>query len=87
MVRDATLGPRRADQLVRVTGRNGAEDWVLVHVEVQGKSQPDFPHRMFVYHYRVYDLYSRPVVSLAVVGEPYPDTHGEFRGCPKTEYY
>ena len=34
VVRDATLGQRRADQLVGVTGRDGVKDRVLVHVEV-----------------------------------------------------
>lgn len=33
---------------------------------------------MLVYNYRVYDLYGRPVVSLAVLGEPYPGECGEF---------
>lgn len=51
VVRDAALGQRRADQLVRITGRDGAEDWVLVHVEVQGEDKPDFAQRMFVYNY------------------------------------
>jgi hypothetical protein len=78
VVRDAALGQRRADQLVRVTGRDGIEDWVLVHVEVQGADKPDFAQRMFVYNYRVYDLYGRPVVSLAVLGEPYPSKRGQF---------
>ena len=34
VVRDAKLGRRWADSLVRVTGADGQEDWVLVHVEV-----------------------------------------------------
>lgn len=29
--------------LVRVTGRDRVEDWVLVYVEVQGEGKPDFP--------------------------------------------
>ncbi len=78
VVRDATLGRRWADVLARVTGRDGVEDWVLVHVEVQGENQADFGQRMFVYNYRLYDRYARPVVSLAVLGEPYPEDCGEF---------
>ena len=49
VVRDATLGRRWADLLVRVIGLDGQEDWVLVHVEVQGQDTPDFGQRMFVY--------------------------------------
>ncbi|MCU0808617.1 MAG: hypothetical protein MUC53_12015, partial [Candidatus Contendobacter sp.] len=29
VVRDAALGQRRADALMRVTGRDGVDDWVL----------------------------------------------------------
>jgi hypothetical protein len=42
---------------------------VLVHVEIQNQRDPDFPERMFVYHYRIYDRYRRLVVSLAVLGD------------------
>lgn len=77
-VRDATLGRRWADSLVRVTARDGREDWILAHVEIQGQNQPDFPKRMFVYNYRIYDVHDRPVVSLAVLAEPFSDTFGEF---------
>lgn len=78
VVRDAKLGRRCADSLIRVTSRAGDEDWLLVHIEVQGESQPDFAQRMFVYNYRLYDRYARPLVSLAVLGEPTRRDHGEF---------
>ncbi|WP_295434478.1 hypothetical protein [uncultured Thiodictyon sp.] len=77
-VRDATLGRRWADSLARVTARDGKEDWILAHVEIQGQSQPDFPKRMFVYNYRIYDVHDRPVVSLAVLAEPSSAGFGEF---------
>jgi hypothetical protein len=47
--------------------RDGAEAWVLIHIEVQGQEEAVFPQRMFVYHYRLFDRYNRPVVSLAVL--------------------
>ena len=78
VVRDAKLGRRWADSLVRVTGRDGHEDWVLVHVEVQSLHESEFAQRMFVYNYRLYDRYAKPVVSLAVLGEPSRRDHGEF---------
>jgi len=37
------------DKLARVMGREGREDWVWVHVEVQGARQSEFAERMFVY--------------------------------------
>ena len=69
VVRDAELGRRMADKLVKVWRKNGAEIWVLIHVEVQSQDEADFAERMFVYHYRIFDKYRCPVVSLAVLGD------------------
>ena len=69
VVRDAKLGRRLADKLVRVYGTDGVEDRVLVHIEVQGQPEPGFAKRMYVYNYRLFDRYDRPVVSLAVLGD------------------
>jgi hypothetical protein len=68
LVRDAELGRRLADKLVRVWRRDGVDAWVLAHVEVQSQEERDFARRMFVYNYRLYDRYARQVVSLAVLG-------------------
>jgi hypothetical protein len=72
VVRDAELGRRLADKLVRVWRRDGEEAWVLVHVEVQGQPDIDFPRRMYVYNYRFFDRFGRVVVSLAVLGDSDP---------------
>ena len=50
IVRDAALGTRLADKLMRVWRRDGVEQVVLIHVEVQGQRDPDFPKRMYVYN-------------------------------------
>jgi len=78
VVRDATLGRRYADILARVIDHAGVEDWVLVHIEVQGQHEADFGQRMFVYNYRLYDRYAKPVVSLAVLTNSHPNEYGEF---------
>ncbi len=69
VVRDAELGRRLADKLVKIWRKNGEEAWVLIHVEVQSQDEPGFAERMFVYHYRIYDKYRRTVVSVAVLGD------------------
>jgi hypothetical protein len=69
IVRDAELGKRFADALVRVTLLDGTEQWVYIHLEIQGQHDPDFAERMFIYNYRLYDRYSRPVASLAVLAD------------------
>jgi hypothetical protein len=73
VTRDAELGERRADKLVKVWRRDGAETWLLIHLEVQSQYESDFPRRMFVYHYRIFDHYNRQVVSLAVLGDDRPN--------------
>jgi hypothetical protein len=72
IIRDAKLGKRLADKLFKVWRIDGQEDWLLIHVEVQGRRERDFPERMFIYSYRIYDLYRRPVVSLAVLCDKQP---------------
>jgi hypothetical protein len=69
VVRDAELGRRYADKLVQVYTREGAETWVLIHVEVQGEPERGFAERMYVYHYRLFDRYWVDVVSLAVLAD------------------
>ena len=67
--RGAEFGRQYADKLARVWRLNGAEEWVLVHVEVQGKPERTFNRRMYTYNYRLYDRYGQPVASLAVVND------------------
>lgn len=69
VVREAEVGRRYVDKLVKVWTKEGVECWVLVHVEVQTTRDAEFPRRMYVYNYRVYDRYSRPVASLAVLAD------------------
>jgi hypothetical protein len=86
VVRDAKLGRRLADKLVKVWRRGESslgdtgETWLLVHVEVQGEPEEEFAKRMFVYHYRIFDRFNRRVVSLAVLGDQQatwrPDRYG-----------
>jgi Putative transposase, YhgA-like len=69
VVQDAELGKRFVDKLVRVTVLNGDENWIYIHLEVQGTKQAEFAERMFVYNYRIYDRYDRPVASMAVLAD------------------
>lgn len=62
-------GGQAVDKLIQVALRDGADAWVLIHLEVQ--SQPDrlFAERMFRYHARLFDHYRRQIVSLAILGD------------------
>ena len=52
---DEEKDSRFADKLVKVYHRDGVEEWVLLHVEVQGdtKDRDAFAERMFTYFYYV----------------------------------
>ncbi len=69
IVREAEQGDKRADKLVKVWLRDGTDLWLLIHIEIQSQREAAFPQRMFVYHYRIFDLYNRQVVSLALLGD------------------
>ncbi len=60
---------RHADKLFQVWLLDNQEIWLLIHIEVQSQDDQEFPERMFIYNYRAYDLYGRPVVSLAILGD------------------
>jgi hypothetical protein len=84
----AAQGRRTVDKLVKVWRKNGAEAWVLIHVEVQTHRERGFGRRMFVYNCRIADRYNREVVSLAVLADDdpgwRPDSYDwELWGCRK----
>ena len=72
VVRDANLGKRLADKLIKVWLHNGKQAVVLVHIEIQGEYESGFAQRMWIYHYRICDRYldeNTEVVSLAILGD------------------
>src|SRR5690348_8566281 len=73
LVRDAELGKRLADKLVQVWLLNGREIRLLIHTEVQARTEDDFAQRMYVYHYRISDRYNQQVISLEVLADERPD--------------
>jgi predicted transposase YdaD len=73
IVRDAELGRRFVDKLVQVWSLDGQENWLLLHLEIQGQWDKNFPKRMFTYHYRIGDRYDRPVASFAILTDENPN--------------
>ncbi|WP_203246540.1 Rpn family recombination-promoting nuclease/putative transposase [Sporosarcina beigongshangi] len=65
-VLDKKKGRRFADRLAKVRLKDGKEQWILVHIEVQSKKETDFPERMFQYFYRIYDRHQEKIVAIAV---------------------
>ena len=58
--------PKFVDKLVKVFTKEGQEEWILVHIEVQGYKDDNFALRMFTYFYRIRDRYDKEVISIAI---------------------
>lgn len=72
-----TYATRFVDKLVKVFCKDGDDQWVLVHIEVQGYRDPDFAKRMFAYYYRILDKYDKPISAFAIL------TNDEHAFCPE----
>ena len=66
IIPDSKSNHRYADKLVKLKLKTGLEQWVFVHIEVQGGYKKDFSKRMFQYFYRVMDLYDQQIFALAI---------------------
>ncbi len=73
--------PKFVDKLVKVFTKAGSEEWILVHVEVQGYNDSSFAKRMYSYFYRILDHYNKPVTCIAI----FTDSNKNFR--PSTFTY
>lgn len=69
IIRNAEIGKRVVDKLVRVMRRGGSEEWLYLHLEIQAQEQTAFAERMFVYHSRLFDRYRKPIASLALLAD------------------
>ena len=57
------------DKLVSVFLKNGNEQWILIHIEIQAYTDPDFAERMFIYYYRAFDRYAQKIVAMALFAD------------------
>ena len=73
MLRDAETGPRRVDKIVKVRTLTGKPLYLVLHVEIQVTRESGFARRMFVYYYRLYDIFPEQVVSLAILADEEPN--------------
>ena len=67
--------PRFVDKLAKVYTPSGTEEWILVHIEVQGYRDSYFAKRMFQYYARILDKHDRSVVAFAIFTDPEPGFH------------
>jgi hypothetical protein len=70
---DAEIGKRLVDKVAKVYLLTGEEAWVLVHIEVQSQYQKNFPTRIYIYNYRLFDRHKKQVISLAILADEQPN--------------
>lgn len=68
-------GDNRADMLAKVFLKDGTENWLLIHIEVQGYEDKEFELRMFQYYYRIWDKYQKPISAIAIFTDEKADYH------------
>ena len=69
------FSPKYVDKLLKVYSKQGKEEWILVHVEVQGSTDKTFARRMFTYYYRILDKYGKEITALAILTKWLSGTH------------
>lgn len=89
---ETEVGNKIADKLIKVYKTTGEEVWVIIHIEIQGKSELKFSERMFQYYYKIYDKYKMPIMSAAILTDTSkkwrPDCHQRrVWGCDMTLTY
>lgn len=67
-----------ADYLVDVPLKDGSDTWILLHLEIQGKSGENLAFRMYHYRSLIFVMYKRPMAALAIITDDRPtveETH------------
>ncbi len=83
---------RYVDKLVKVYTKSGQEEWILVHIEVQGYSDKEFPGRIYRYYSRIFDKYDKKITAFAIFTDDQAGFHPnkfeqEFLGTKLTFTY
>lgn len=85
LARDHEIGKRIADKLYKVWHKEGGELFLFFHIEVQAQKETEFSERMYVYNYRLFDRYRKPVVSVAILADD--DPHWRPSSYERSTYY
>ena len=72
--------PREADVVAKLRNREGSPEIVLIHVEIQSRSERDFEVRMFGYYAMLWLRYQLPIFPIVVY------LRGGKRGLTTEEY-
>lgn len=71
-------GKYNVDLLVEVPLKDGANEWVLLHLEVQGRGGESLPLRMYRYKSLIFCMFEREPAALALVTDKRPGGEPKF---------
>ncbi|MDR2174620.1 MAG: hypothetical protein LBO82_01620 [Synergistaceae bacterium] len=65
-------GPHFADFVLEVPLKNGDEEWVILHIEAQGRQGGDLAARMYTYKSLIFAHYQKEPAALAIITDRRP---------------
>jgi hypothetical protein len=65
-------GRRYVDNLIKVHLKEGGSELLYIHIELQNDRDDDFPRRLYVYHYRLFEKFGDKIWTMAVLGDTDP---------------
>ncbi|MBQ7578493.1 MAG: hypothetical protein IJT21_09535 [Synergistaceae bacterium] len=74
---DSKTPKRYVDKLLKIFLKNGGEEWVLLHIEIQGKGGENFSLRMFRYYCLLFIHYGKNPTALAILTAGRPKREGD----------
>ena len=70
--------PRFVDTLMKIMLKDGGDEWVLLHIEIQGAGGEDLPTRMHRYYCLLFAHHGRHPAALAILTAPRPKENKNF---------
>ena len=68
---------RYVDNLLKIYLKDGSEEWVLLHIEIQGRGGEMISLRMFRYHCLIFMRHKRHPAAIAILTAKRPKKEGE----------
>jgi hypothetical protein len=69
ILRQRRRRPKSVDMLVKVRLLNGAEQWILLHLEIQSRREAGFEFRIFRYNSGLVWVYGQRVVTVVILAD------------------
>ena len=71
------VSKRYVDNLLKIPLKDGGEEWVLFHIEIQGRGGEAISVRMFRYYCMLFTQYNKNPTALAILTVKRPKKEGE----------